>query len=130
VIRSVGCGQLLFAGIVGEAAAQTAYAAVGHPIVSTIVMFAWGMSVSAIAVPFYAILQAMIDERFVGRTFALVGQAEGVATVLAMSVAAVLIPWFDSRTILLLGGFAYGAVAVGSWLTFRQRLVAECRAPS
>lgn len=122
-IRAFGKGPLLFCGFAGEGVAQTVYAAASDPVWSTGVMLLWGASVSCLVVPFYAMLQSMIDDRFLGRTFAAVRQAEAVATILAMGATMLLTGWLDSRTILLAGGLLYCTVAAATWFSARGRLL-------
>ncbi len=122
-IAAFGRGPVLFGGCAAEGIAQTAYAAFGHPLLSTAMMLVWGIGVSFILVPFHAILQSIIDDRFLGRTFAAVRQAEAIATIGAMAIATVLVGWLDSRAILLAGGLLYCGVAILSWFTARGRLL-------
>lgn len=122
-IGRVGKGPLLFCGFAGEGIAQTIYAAASDPVWSTAVMLLWGASVSCLVVPFYATLQSMIDDRFLGRAFAAVRQAEGIATILAMAATMLLTVWVDSRTILLAGGLLYCSLAAATWFIARGRVL-------
>lgn len=122
-IRAIGKGPLLFCGFAGEGVAQTVYAAASDLVWSTGVMLLWGASVSCLVVPFHAMLQSMIDDRFLGRTFAAVRQAEGIATIVAMGATMLLTGWLDSRTILLAGGLVYCTLAAATWCSARGRVL-------
>jgi MFS family permease len=117
IIARFGRGMTVFGGLIAEALVQTAYATVPFVSLSMTIIFLWGVAVTIIAVPFYAILQTAIDARFLGRAFAAVGQSESLATVFAMVGTMVLQQYLDSRTILLGAGVLYGALALASSLT-------------
>jgi MFS family permease len=117
LVRRCGRGPIVCAGLVGEGVCQTAYAMVPNIAVSTALMFGWGAVVSLIVVPFYSILQTVVDERFLGRVFSTVKQSENLAMAAALGLAIVLQPTLDSHTILLAGGLTYCALALASLLT-------------
>jgi MFS family permease len=117
LVRRCGRGALISAGLVGEGVCQTAYAMVPDIAVSTALMFGWGVVVTLIVVPFYSILQTVVDEPFLGRVFSTVKQSENVAMAAALGLAILLQGTLDSHTILLAGGLTYCALALASFLT-------------
>jgi MFS family permease len=116
-VSRFGKGATLFAALVAEGSCLTLYALVPHAGLSVALMVAWGFMVSLIVVPFYSILQAVVDEGFAGRVFSLVKQSENVAIVLAMGLAALLQDRIASHAILLLAGLLYLLLAATSSLT-------------
>lgn len=117
LVARFGRGVTLFGGFVAEAVALSVYATVPHPGASTGVIFLWGVAVSVIVVPFYSILQAAVEERFLGRVFSVVKQGESVAVFLAMLTAVALAERFGSHLILLATGLAYLALTLASTAT-------------
>ena len=90
------------------------YSVVSQVVISMMVIFVWGVILSIIVVPFYSILQKIVEERFLGRVFSLIKQGENLAVVLAM-VAAVLMQGFVATPlILMLAGIVYFAFTVAS----------------
>lgn len=116
VIRR-GRGTAIVTGLLLEGVCQTGYAVVSLAVISTAVMFIWGVAVSLIVVPFYSLLQTVVDARFLGRVFSTVRQAEHVAMAVAMGLAALLQGRMDPRSILLAGGIAYSVLALASCQT-------------
>jgi MFS family permease len=127
VVRRWGRGVVLFAGLLGEGLCQTTYAVVPDAAISTVLILGWGVVVSLIVVPFYSILQTVVDERFIGRVFAAVRQSENIALALAMGAAVLLQGRMDSSSILLLGGVAYCVLALGSSFTGGGRALLATR---
>lgn len=127
LIKRCGRGVIVCAGLLAEGLCQTMYAIVPDIAISTAVIFMWGTVVSLIVVPFYSILQTVVDERFLGRVFSTVKQSENLAMAIALGVAVLLQGRMDSRTILLGGGLAYCALALGSCLTAGGRSLLATR---
>ena len=107
LVRRYGRGAVLWAGLIAEALCQTAYSLAASVAVSIVLILVWGVAVSAIVVPFYALLQTIVDARFRGRVFSTIRQTEHIATMLALGGAVLMQRYVDSRSILLAGGFAY-----------------------
>ena len=127
IVARFGKGVTLFGGLVAEALSLTAYALSPTFGISMAVLFAWGVFVSIIVVPFYALLQFLVDERFLGRVFAVVKQSEDGALVLSM-VAVILIQAFvNDQVILLLTGLTYLSVAFLSVFTRNGRTLLTTR---
>ena len=114
LIDRFGTGVTLFAAFLGEALTLMLYGVVSHVGVSMLVVFVWGVILSIIVVPFYSILQKIVEERFLGRVFSLIKQGENLAIVLAMVAAALLQGFVATPLIFLLAGLVYFAFTVGS----------------
>lgn len=114
VVDRFGTGVTLFAAFFGEALSMMLYSVVSRVGISMLVIFVWGIVLSIIVVPFYSILQQIVEERFLGRVFSLIKQGENLAVVLAMVAAVLLQGFVATPLILLLAGFVYFAFAVAS----------------
>lgn len=110
LVARMGQGGTLIAALLAEASLMTLYSAVPHVAVSVAVIFVWGIVVATVAVPFYSILQTLVDERFLGRVFSLLKQTESVAIALAMALAVGLRGLLSSHAALTLAGCAYLAI--------------------
>lgn len=126
-VRRFGMGATFFAGLLGEALSLTVYALVPSLTLSMAIMFFWGVLVSLIVVPFYSLLQVLVDERFRGRVFAVVRQSENLAVVAAMLLALLLQGRLGSHVILLLAGATYLALATASALSEDGRRLLAAR---
>lgn len=107
LISRLGQGGTLIAAFLAEAALMTLYSAVPHVAVSVAIIFVWGIVVALVAVPFYSILQTLVEERFLGRVFSLLKQTESVAIALAMGLAVGLRGLLSSHAALTLAGCVY-----------------------
>lgn len=115
LVERFGTGVALFAGFLAEAVSLSLYGMVSHVGASMVIIFLWGVVVSVVVVPFYSILQKIVEERFLGRVFSVVKQSENVAVVLAMSGAVLLQDFFGSHLIFLFAGLVYfGLMAISS----------------
>jgi MFS family permease len=114
VIDRFGTGLTLFAAFLGEALSMMVYSVVSRVGISMLVIFVWGVILSIIVVPFYSILQQIVEERFLGRVFSLIKQGENLAVVLAMLAAVLLQGFVATPLILLLAGLVYFAFTVVS----------------
>lgn len=113
LIRRYGKGHLLFAALLAEGVVMALYSQMPSLAASMLLMVAWGIAVSMIVVPFYSILQTVVEERFLGRVFSLVRQSENVALLGAMGVAMVLQAELPAQGILFAAGVVYiGLTAV------------------
>jgi MFS family permease len=115
LVDRYGRGRTLLAALLAEGLIMTAYSQVLSELGSTLLMLLWGFAVSAILVPFYSLLQTVVEERFLGRVFALVRQGESLALVGAMGLAIALQGHLPIRVIFFAGGlFYFGLTAVVS----------------
>ena len=114
LVDRFGTGVTLFAAFLGEALSMMLYSIVSLIGISMLVVFVWGVVLSIIVVPFYSILQKIVEERFLGRVFSLIKQGENLAVVLAMVAAALLQGFVATPLIFLLGGLVYFSFTVAS----------------
>lgn len=114
VVDRFGTGVTLFAAFLGEALSMMLYSIVSQVGISMLVVFVWGVVLSIIVVPFYSILQTIVEEQFLGRVFSLIKQGENLAVVLAMIAAALLQGFVATPLIFLLGGLVYFTFTVAS----------------
>lgn len=114
VVHRFGTGVTLFAAFLGEAFSMMLYSVVSRVGISMLVVFVWGVVLSIIVVPFYSILQEIVEERFLGRVFSLIKQGENLAVVLAMVAAVLLQGFVATPLILLLAGLVYFAFTLAS----------------
>jgi MFS family permease len=114
MIDRFGTGVTLFAAFLGEAINMMLYSVVSRVGISMLVIFVWGIVLSIIVVPFYSILQKIVEERFLGRVFSLINQGENLAVVVAMVAAVLLQGFVTTPLILLLAGLIYFAFTVAS----------------
>lgn len=114
VVERFGTGVTLFAAFLGEAISMMLYSVVSQVGVSMIVVFVWGVVLSIIVVPFYSILQEIVEEQFLGRVFSLIKQGENLAVVLAMVAAALLQGLVATPLIFLIGGLVYFTFTLAS----------------
>jgi hypothetical protein len=90
-------------------------------------MFVLGIVVSIVVVSFYSILQAVVEEAFLGRVFSIVKQSENLAVVLAMVFAVLLQTFLDSYVIFLVAGLFYVVLTIASSLSRGGRLLLGTR---
>ncbi len=126
-MRRLGAGPTLLFALLSEGLVMVVYALLGSPWISTALMFVWGISVSAIVVPFYSLLQTLVEGQFLGRVFSVVTQSEGLAVALATAVAVLLRGAVAVETIFLAAGLAYVAVTGASFFTSGGRLLRATR---
>lgn len=117
IVEWLGQGKTVLAGLVAEAGVMCLYALVPELYLSTGVLFLWGMAVSVVAVPFQSLCQALVDEQFLGRVFAIVQQVESLALLLATLLAVALHRLWPSPRIFLVAGLVYLAAAAFSATT-------------
>ncbi|HEX8185048.1 MAG TPA: MFS transporter [Blastocatellia bacterium] len=127
VVDRFGTGATLFGGFLGEAVCESLYALVPNARASTVIIFFWGIAVSVASVPFYSILQSVVDERFFGRVFSVVKQSESLAVVLAMAVAVLLQNLLATHLVFLLAGLFYLGFAAASSLSNGGRALLATR---
>jgi predicted MFS family arabinose efflux permease len=114
LVDRFGTGVTLFVAFLGEALNMMLYSVVSRVGYSMLVIFVWGIILSIIVVPFYSILQKIVEEQFLGRVFAFIKQGENLAVVLAMVAAVFLQGFVATPLILLLAGLVYFALIVAS----------------
>ena len=114
LVDRFGTGVTLFAAFLGEALFMMLYSVVSQVGISMLVIFVWGVVLSIIVVPFYSILQQIVEEQFLGRVFSIIKQGENLAVVLAMVAAVLLQGFVATPLILLLAGLVYFAFTVAS----------------
>jgi predicted MFS family arabinose efflux permease len=117
LVARFGTGVTLFAAFLGEALNMMLYSVVSQVGNSMLVIFVWGIILSIIVVPFYSILQKIVEERFLGRVFSIIKQGENLAVVLAMVAAVLLQGFVATPLILLLAGLVYFAFIVASFFS-------------
>jgi MFS family permease len=127
VVEWIGKGLALLLGLLGEGVAFIAYALISDPAVSTAMMFIWGFAVSMNVVPFYTILQAVVEESFLGRVMTVVKQLENFALVLAVLAALLMHGFVSSTTIFLTAGLLYFAVTASSSFSRSGRMLLSLR---
>lgn len=117
----IGQGATLVVGLLGEAMIMTVYSLVPQTSVSSAIILVWGMIVSFIAVPFYSLMQSLIDETHLGRVFSLVRQGESAALLLSMVVALTLNQLVSVSQVFFVAGLIYLSVVVVGTSTSRGR---------
>ena len=110
-------GVVLFFALLAEAVQMIVYSLVWDPAASCAVLCAWGVAVSMIAVASHSLLQTHVEERFLGRVFALINQSENLAMLLAMGGAVLLQSRLASQGILLGAGLVYLITVMSSAVT-------------
>jgi MFS family permease len=110
-MRSWGYGPTMLAGLIAEGGAMTIYAVLTSGPLSMMTMGLWGVAAAVVAVPFYAMVQAIVDPSLSGRVLATIRQAESVALCVSMVIAVVVHQVLSASTILLVAGLAYVASA-------------------
>jgi DHA3 family macrolide efflux protein-like MFS transporter len=125
LVDRFGTGVTLFAAFLGEALTLMLYGIVSRVGISMAVVFIWGVILSIIVVPFYSILQKVVEEQFLGRVFSLIKQGENLAIVLAMVGAVLLQDFVTTPLIFLFAGLIYFAfTAVSSFSRGGRALLA------
>ena len=127
LLRRFGKGVMVFVGLLTEGISLTLYALVSHIGVSMLIMFGLGIVVSIVVVSFYSILQAVVEEPFLGRVFSIVKQSENLAIVLAMGMAVLLHSFLNSHVILLVAGLFYVVLMLASSFSRGGRLLLGTR---
>jgi MFS family permease len=117
LVAWLGKGKTLVLAWMAEAVAMITYSQVPQVGGSLAIIFVWGIVVTMVVVPFYSILQNIVDERFLGRVFSLLKQGENLALVLAMGAAMGLRGVLGTHLIFALAGITYFAIAAASSLT-------------
>lgn len=111
LVARLGKGTALSLAFLAEGLAMTLYALVPDARASVAIIFVWGVVVSVVVVPFYSILQTVVDERFRGRVFSVLKQSENLALLAAMGLAVALQRVLASHWIFCAAGLAYCGVA-------------------
>jgi MFS family permease len=127
LVERFGTGVALFAGFLAEAISLSLYGMVSHVGASMVIIFIWGVVISVVVVPFYSILQKIVEEQFLGRVFSVVKQSENMATVLAMTGAVLLQDSFGSHLIFLFAGLTYFGFTAISSLSRNGRMLLATR---
>lgn len=110
ISRRFGQGRLVLLAMTGEGLCMVLYSQVSWIPGSLMMIFVWGIFVTLTIVPFYSILQQELDERFLGRVFAVIRQSESCGLVFAMGGAIFLHQMLGSPSVFLLGGLVYLSV--------------------
>ncbi len=121
LLERIGPGAILVVGLLGEATIMTVYSLVPQAGVSIAIILLWGAIVSLIAVPFYSMMQKLIDEGHLGRVFSLVRQGESAALLVSMGVAMTLNQLMSVSQVFLVAGLLYLSVVLVSTSTHRGR---------
>src|SRR5207249_1603160 len=75
--------------------------------ISVLICFFWGINVSIMLIPYYSIMQEIVQENFSGRVFSLAKQSEGIAILLAICLAIGLHDAFNPNQIFTVVGTLY-----------------------
>ncbi|HKY42294.1 MAG TPA: MFS transporter [Pyrinomonadaceae bacterium] len=127
LVEKIGKGQVLFAALLLEGLTMSLYSVVPNAEVSIVICLFWGVIVAAILVPYYSIMQEVVDERFLGRVFSLARHVESVAILMAIGLAVLLQGIFRSNQILLMAGLAYVSLIALSAMTGGGRKLMQTR---
>jgi predicted MFS family arabinose efflux permease len=95
-----------------EAFAMIVYSLVRSPASSTLMIFFWGILVSVIGVCSHSILQARVNEQYLGKVFSFLKQAENSAMLLSMLAAVSLTSIISIPHLFFVSGLSY-CVVVG-----------------
>lgn len=124
LLRHMRLGALLYAALLGEAFSLGLYGLASSQSVSTGILFVWGLIVSMIAVPFYTILQRVVEQGFLGRALTVVRLGENGAILVSMLVV-LLVREAVGPTVVFVGtAGAYAVVTTISLLTKTGRSLA------
>lgn len=124
--RRMGKGRLLLVSLAGEAVCMVAYSAATTPRLSTLVLVPWGVAVSGIGVAFVSLLQERVEERCLGRVFAVSRQAESVALLVSLGAAVAMARLMSPAQAFALAGAAYLATTAAVALSRGGRELARC----
>ena len=127
LVKRIGKGQVLFAALLLEGLTMSLYSVIPNAVVSIVICLFWGVVVAAILVPYYSIMQEVVDERFLGRVFSLARHVESIAILLAIGLAVMLQGMFRSNQILLIAGLAYFSLIALSAMTGGGRKLIQTR---
>jgi MFS family permease len=116
-VRWLGKGRLFLIMLFAEAAAMWAYSITPLLAVSNAILLLWGAIVSVGVVPYYSLLQEKVDEKFLGRVFAVARQVESLATVGAIAVAIGLQHLLPPQRIFSAAAFVYFLLTAASLMT-------------
>lgn len=117
LVKRVGKGLILFAALLLEGLTMALYSVVPNAEISIVICLFWGVVVAAILVPYYSIMQEVVEERFLGRVFSLARHVESVAILMAIGLAVFLQGIFSSNQILLFAGLSYFSLIALSAIT-------------
>jgi MFS family permease len=127
LLKRAGKGVVLFISLLLEGLTMALYSSIPNVAFSIAICFFWGIVVSAILVPYYSIMQELVDENFLGRVFSVARQGESVAMLLAIAIAVALNGLFSANQILLMAGLAYALVIALSAATAGGRQLMHTR---
>jgi len=127
LVKRVGKGVVLFISLMLEGLTMALYSSIPSVEFSIVICLFWGIVVSAILVPYYSIMQELVDENFLGRVFSVARQGESVAMLLAIVIAVPLNALLPSNQILLMAGLAYALVIAISAATTGGRQLMHTR---
>jgi predicted MFS family arabinose efflux permease len=127
LVKQIGKGQVLFGALLLEGLTMSLYSVIPNAEVSIVICLFWGVVVAAILVPYYSIMQEVVDERFLGRVFSLARHVESVAILMAIGLAVLLQGIFRSNQILLIAGLAYISLIALSAMTGGGRKLIQTR---
>lgn len=127
IVRQLGAGLALFMGMMAEGASLALYALVSDIGASMAIILMWGVMLSFVVVPFYSILQMVVENRFLGRIFSVTKQSENLATVMSMAAVVMLERAVASYIILFLAGLFYVSFAAASLLSRDGRTLLATR---
>ncbi|HEU4767104.1 MAG TPA: MFS transporter [Pyrinomonadaceae bacterium] len=127
LVKRIGKGQVLFGALLLEGLTMSLYSVIPNAEVSIVICLFWGVVVAAILVPYYSIMQEVVDERFLGRVFSLARHVESMAILMAIGLAVLLQGIFRSNQILLMAGLAYVSLIALSAMTGGGRKLIQTR---
>ncbi len=127
LVAHLGQGAALSLGFLAEGTVMTLYALVPDARASVGIIFVWGVVVSIVVVPFYSLLQSVVDEGFRGRVFSFLKQSESLALLGAMGLAVALQRVLPSHWIFCAAGLAYCGVAALAATTAGGRVLRATR---
>lgn len=113
----VNKGPILFGALLAEGVYLTVYSLVSDVVASCMILFVWGVAVATIHVSSRSILQVEVQERYLGRVFAVVYQGENVAMMTAMGIAVLVGSLYSSHLVFLAAGLFYVVLISASAMT-------------
>lgn len=127
VSRRAGRGHLVLVALLSEGLVMLLYSLCRDPVPATLLCLAWGASVSGIVVPYYSILQQIVDGAVLGRVFALAKQGESLAVLASLGTAVALQGRFSAAGVYGLFATVYVVtVAAFATTTSARELVKVC----
>lgn len=127
VVQRWGRGPVFNTMLLGEALVMLVYSLTPILALSYAIIFCWGAVIPLMMVPYASLLQAEVDEAFLGRVFAVARQAEHLTTVVAIGAAVAMQVWIAPQYIFLAAAGAYVLLAAAAWRRPSGRALARSR---